>query len=48
MDRHQLERRTKQFALRTIKFAATLPQDQIGDVIRFQLVKAGTSVGANY
>ncbi|HKP36158.1 MAG TPA: four helix bundle protein [Pyrinomonadaceae bacterium] len=43
-----MERRTKQFAIRIIAFAATLPVGRIGDVIRYQLVKAGTSVGANY
>jgi len=48
MNKVELEKRTKQFALRVIKFAATLPVGRIGDVIRYQLVKAGTSVGANY
>src|SRR5207253_10515264 len=48
MDKVELEKRTKQFALRIIAFAATLPIGRIGDVIRYQLVKAGTSVGANY
>jgi len=48
MDKAELEKRTKQFALRIIAFAATLPVGRIGDVIRYQLVKAGTSVGANY
>ena len=48
MDKTELEKRTKQFAIRIIKFAATLPYGKIGDVIRYQLVKAGTSVGANY
>ena len=48
MDKVELEKRTKRFALRVIAFAATLPVGKIGDVIRYQLVKAGTSVGANY
>jgi four helix bundle protein len=48
MNKVELEKRTKQFALRIIAFAATLPMDRIGDVIRYQMVKAGTSVGANY
>ena len=48
MDKRELEKRTKQFALRIIAFVATLPMGKIGDVIRYQLVKAGTSVGANY
>jgi len=48
MNRLELERRTKLFALAIIKFAATLPTDRIGDVIKYQMVKAGTSIGANY
>src|SRR5437867_13278491 len=48
MDKFELEKRTKQFAIKIISFAATLPFGRIGDVIRYQLVKAGTSVGANY
>src|SRR5437667_12795766 len=48
MDKVELEKRTKQIALRIIAFAATLPVGRIGDVIRYQIVKAGTSVGANY
>src|SRR5438552_6992187 len=48
MDKVELEKRTKQFALRIIAFAATLPVGKVGDVIRYQLVKAGTSIGANY
>jgi hypothetical protein len=41
MDKYELEKRTKQFALRIIQFAATLPAGRIGDVIGYQLVKAG-------
>src|SRR5437588_9816060 len=48
MDKLELERRTKQFAIKIIAFAVTLPIGRIGDVIIYQLVKAGTSVGANY
>ena len=48
MNKAELERRTKQFALKVIKFSATLPRGKVGDVITYQLVKAGTSVGANY
>jgi four helix bundle protein len=48
MDKAELEKRTKQFALRIIAFVATLPKGRVGDVIGYQLVKAGTSVGANY
>lgn len=48
MNKVELEKRTKEFAIRIIRFAATLPYGKVGDVIRYQLVKAGTSVGANY
>jgi four helix bundle protein len=48
MDKKDLERRTKQFALKVIRFVATLPKNRIGDIITYQLVKAATSVGANY
>src|SRR5260370_42621421 len=48
MNKLELEKRTKQFALKIIGFASTLPVGRIGDVIKYQLVKAGTSVGANY
>src|SRR5438874_3495629 len=48
MNRLDLERRTKTFALKILAFVATLPKNKIGDIITYQLVKAGTSVGANY
>jgi four helix bundle protein len=48
MDKVELERRTKRFALRVISFVATLPKGRVGDVVTYQLVKAGTSIGANY
>lgn len=48
MDKLELEKRTKQFALRIIAFVATLPKGKVGDVVGYQLVKGGTSVGANY
>jgi four helix bundle protein len=44
----ELEKRTMQCALRIIAFVATLPKNKAGDVVGYQLVKAGTSVGANY
>jgi four helix bundle protein len=43
-----LRRRTFAFALRIVKFCRTLPTGIEGDIIRRQLLKAGTSVGANY
>lgn len=44
----QLEKRTRAFAVRAIKLAAKLPNDRTGDVVRYQMVKSGTSIGANY
>ena len=48
MDSRDLERRTKQFALRVIRFVTTLPRNKVSDVIGHQLLKAATSIGANY
>jgi len=48
MDADELKRRTKSFALRVLKLAASLPPTIEGKAIRGQLVRAGTSVGANY
>ncbi len=38
----------KQFALRIIRLATKLPSGRVADVIGRQLLKSGTSVGANY
>lgn len=43
-----LKQRTKEFALRIIKLVESLPRDKISDVIGKQLLRSGTSVGANY
>ena len=48
MDAEDLKKRTKLFALRILKLAAALPNSIEGRAIRGQLVRAGTSVGANY
>ncbi len=48
MDANELKTRTKLFALRVLKLAAALPPTIEGKTIRGQLVRAGTSVGANY
>ena len=40
--------RTKQFALATIKFCEGLPKDETSRVLGRQLLRSGTSVGANY
>lgn len=43
-----LRSRTKQLALRVIKVATALPNNVVGWVIGKQLLRSGTSVGANY
>lgn len=48
MNKKELEQRTKRFALRIIAFVTRLPKGKIGDVLGYQLLKAGTSVGGNY
>jgi len=48
MDKVELERRTKQFALRVIRFVAALPKSKVTNVIGYQLLRSGTSIGANY
>src|SRR5216110_1920531 len=48
MDSDDLKKRTKQFALRILKLVAALPRTTEGRAIGGQLVRSGTSVGANY
>ena len=48
MDQTELKHRTKQFALRIMKLIGALPGTVVGKVVGVQLVRAGTSVGANY
>ena len=43
-----LEQRTRKFAVRIIKLSTTLPHTAEGMVIRNQIAKSGTSIGANY
>jgi four helix bundle protein len=43
-----MKKRTKVFALRIIRLAQTLPRTAAAATIGGQLVKCGTSVGANY
>jgi len=40
--------RTKKFALATVKFCEQLPKDETSRVLGRQLLRSGTSVGANY
>jgi four helix bundle protein len=44
----QLEKRTQEFAIAIIKLSTKLPNTPEGRVVRNQITKAGTSVGANY
>ncbi|MEO8286845.1 MAG: four helix bundle protein [Chloroflexota bacterium] len=43
-----LKKRTKAFALRVIKLTNALPRERSADIIGRQLLRCGTSVGANY
>ena len=44
----QLEKRTRKFAVKIIRLSTKLPNTPEGWVIRNQITKSGTSVGANY
>jgi four helix bundle protein len=48
MDHREMCGRTRAFAVRIIKLVAALPKGRIGDVLGRQLLKSGTSIGANY
>jgi four helix bundle protein len=48
MNEIELKNRTRQFALRVLKLIAALPKSTVGRALGSQLVRSGTSVGANY
>jgi len=48
MDKSELEDRTKKFAVRVIRFVGEFNSSAAGRVISNQLLKSGTSIGANY
>ena len=48
MDKQELQRRSKQFALRIFRLVDALPRTSAGRAIANQLVRSATSVGANY
>src|SRR2546428_3703970 len=48
MHNENLKRRTKKYALDIIKLVEVLPNDRTSHVLGGQLLRAGTSVGANY
>ncbi len=43
-----LEKRTRQFAVSIVRLSAKLPNTPEARVIRNQITRAGTSIGANY
>ncbi len=43
-----LEKRTRRFAVQIIRLSVTLPKSPESIVVRNQITKSGTSVGANY
>lgn len=48
MDKEVMKKRTKQFALRVIRLVESLPKGRTTEVLGRQLLRSGTSVGANY
>ena len=44
----EMERKTKHFAINIIRLSTRLPSTEEGRVIRNQITKSGTSIGANY
>jgi four helix bundle protein len=46
--KYDLEERTAQFGEAIIEFAKILPKDPVNNPLISQLVRAGTSIGANY
>ncbi|HRH44883.1 MAG TPA: four helix bundle protein [Pyrinomonadaceae bacterium] len=48
MTQTEMKARTKQFALRVIKLVESLSNSKTANVIGNQLLRSGTSVGANY
>ena len=48
MTADDMVRRTKTFSLRIVKLSAALPRTREADVLGRQLLRSGTSVGANY
>ena len=44
----ELEKRTLQFAVRIIRLSTRLPNTPEGRVVKNQITRSGTSIGANY
>ena len=48
MNAQEMKQRTMDFAIRVINLTQALPNSRVSDVVGRQLLRAGTSVGANY
>ena len=48
MDEREFKERTRKLALRVIKLVEALPKTKTADVVGKQILRSGTSVGANY
>ena len=48
MNENELISRTKSFSLRVIRLVEALPATRTADILGRQLLRSGTSVGANY
>ncbi len=48
MQRSEMVDRVKRFALRIIRLTSKLPKNRAADIIGRQLLRSGTSIGANY
>ncbi len=48
MEKYDLKKRTFQFSSDIIDLVELLPKNKASQVISYQLIKSGTSVGANY
>ena len=44
----EMKDRTKKFALRVIRMTEALPRNRVAEVLARQVLRSGTSVGANY
>ena len=48
MNREDFKKRTRDYALQVVHLVESLPADRISHILGGQLLRAGTSVGANY
>lgn len=48
MTREEMKRRTKDYANRVVKLCSALPGNWVAQTLGKQLLRSGTSVGANY